>query len=87
MENNNNNRIGYNPFMKRIVILMMLIVAMLQTALGQVQITTIPSSGANILQVGTAKQTFTVIIKKSKHECSNFEQRDGYTFPRCCYSR
>ena len=63
MENNNNNRIGYNPFMKRIVILMMLIVAMLQTALGQVQITTIPSSGANILQVGTAKQTFTVIIK------------------------
>jgi hypothetical protein len=63
MKNNNNNKNVSNPFWKGIAILIMLIVTVLQSAFGQVSITTSVPDATHLLQVGTIESPFTVYIK------------------------
>src|ERR1035437_107948 len=62
MKNNNITRLITHHVNKTMLILLLL-VSIVQTAIGQIVITTTPPSGVNFLQVGSTKQTFTVTIK------------------------
>jgi hypothetical protein len=63
MKNNNNKKNVSNPFSKGIAILIMLIVTVLQSAFGQISITTSVPDATHLLQVGTVSSPFTVYIK------------------------